>query len=410
MDNTRNENGSALVTVAMLMLVAGILGVALVAFMVQQNKFRTASEADRSLQQALDLGYDKAIGALNSGSNWTSGPTLAGFTSVTAAAQTDLGGLKYWVMILPGARSITATGGTLDDTTIQAWPQGGDPGYDRTIVVRAVQTATLREAWAVAVVHRNNTAPYNPIQGIYSTGSVNTAGWGGQSYNSCVGARIAATQTPGCTGSVSGGGAVQASGMCLPTQVVTTTPMPTYVIPTPVTTPSTAWGPWPMPGNGSIGQDWAAPNGTTTLGPGPKAYECANLSGSGNRSINIDPSGGPVVVYVTGSISWAGSGNITSDGPVPGGSPPNAIIICNGPSVSLKGTGTYEIQLLAPQAAVTLNGGGNGSFSGAIVSASMNVTGGGSGTFYFDTCLLKKTASDNYQNPPVVTLLWRRFR
>jgi len=97
----------------------------------------------------------------------------------------------------------------------------------------------------------------------------------------------------------------------------------------------------------------------------------------------------------------SGTGHLT------GGTPAKAEICVSGATVSLAGTGTYEILLMAPVAAVDINGGGNGSFYGAVVSKSF--AGGSSSNFdmNFDACLLSTAAVDSYLKPPVVTSRWK---
>jgi hypothetical protein len=401
-----DQRGMSLASVAALMVVAGFLAIAIAGFTRQQQRFRLRSQVDGNLQAGLDAGYDKALGVLNDNtpgnSNWANAGTIVGFASITAVPQADLPDLQYWVKIMPGVRADTTNAGSANDLSLTAWTNQGDLIFDRTIFVRARHNITGRETVAVATVHRNDVAPFNPLGGITSTNGVNTAGWGGKSYKSCTGlTNTAAVQTPGCNGTVAGNG-VTAASMCLTPMVIpTTTAMPTVVIPA---------GTVPFPGNTAVTQDFSL-SGNVTLGPGPIAYQCNNLSASGNRQLVINTNGtGPVRLYITGNISWSGTGDIKSPGLAPGGSPPEAIVYCNGTTVSLKGTGTYEILLIAPRAAVTINGGGNGSFSGAIIADSMNVTGGGNGTFYFDECLLQARRADNYERPPLITLSWRRVR
>lgn len=404
------ERGMGLISVTILMVVAGFFSVALVVFLKQQNKFRIRSSVDLRLQTALDAGYDKSVNLLNDNSHWDAPSDFAGFASLTAVPQTDLQGMHYWVKILTGKRMDTTNAGSVSDTALAAWTNAGDNALERTIVVRARDIVTGREMKAKAVVHRNKPMPFNPLGGIYGT-NIDMAGWNGHSYNSCNGPRT--SQTPGCNGSVVGQ-TVQPASLYTPTADFCLTPVVSPVVPPQPTivvpTPAPSIGPIPMPGNSSVTQNWSPPHGTTTLGPGPKMYQCANLSASGNSVVNIDPSGGPVTLYVTGTMSWGGSGDITSRGPNPGGSPPNAIIYVNGSTVDLQGTGIYEILLIAPAATVTLNGGGSGSFSGAIISQDFHVNGGGNGNFYFDECLLQARRADNYQSPPLLTLSWERLR
>ena len=108
-------------------------------------------------------------------------------------------------------------------------------------------------------------------------------------------------------------------------------------------------------------------NTTQTINSG--TYYLGNLSISGNGGLIIDPSSGPVTLYVTGSLSIAGNG-ITNLGGAPGQL--SIVQIGNG-GTSFSGNAVFAGTVYAPNSAVSLNG--NGTLFGAIVGASVSVNG-----------------------------------
>ncbi len=79
----------------------------------------------------------------------------------------------------------------------------------------------------------------------------------------------------------------------------------------------------------------------------------------------------------------------------------------NGNDVTLSGNGDYQCLLYCPLSDASVQGGGNGYFSGAIIAKSFDTSGGGSGWFHYDSCLAKK-AAEAYKMPPVITTQWRQ--
>ncbi len=108
-------------------------------------------------------------------------------------------------------------------------------------------------------------------------------------------------------------------------------------------------------------------NATQTISSG--TYYLGDLSISGNAGLIVDPSSGPVTIYVTGSLSIAGNG-ITNLGGAPGQL--SIVQIGNG-GASFSGNASFAGTVYAPNSAVSLNG--NGTLFGALVGASVSVHG-----------------------------------
>jgi hypothetical protein len=422
----QQERGSALVTVAMLMLLAGILGAALVVFSRQQNRFRAAAEGDRGLQQALDLGYDKAIGAMNAtASSWAAGPGMAGFTSLTYGAQSDLAGVNYWAMILAGARGSTLTGGTLDDVTVAAWPNNGDLNYDRTVVIHARHKATRREAWAVAVLHRNDAPPY--LYGgdaMASTGNVTLGNnWTGKVYNSCIGTPGGTGALPNSAGTLNIGGSIT-SGWPNSDWAGYNNSQGTAPQFPPLTLPGVTLA---VPGyaktsvivNQNITLSNAVNNTTANYqaaaldlgaknivvkGPGSVALWLTAASGGGNHGTVLGMNGSSAVVVNTNGSSQCCLAKffticVTADDPS-----------ISDNSVDWGGTPDGSFMLLAPLANMNYNGGGSHSFKGALVVKNLTVAPNSNAVFYYDACLAVRPPVDSYAKPPVYTRSWKRIR
>lgn len=75
--------------------------------------------------------------------------------------------------------------------------------------------------------------------------------------------------------------------------------------------------------------------------------------------------------------------------------------------VTLSGNGDYQGLLYCPESDVTVSGGGNGYFNGAIVAKTFSTSGGGAGWFHYDSCLAR-SAGEIYSSPPVVITSWRQ--
>lgn len=401
MKNKKKQKGFMLVGTFIVSIVLMILVFAVVRYGTVDADMVTRSKVQANLQSALDAGLDRAINILNTGTYWNAPTTIPGFNSLSGTPYTEVPRINYYVMILDGAKDVPFSSKQLTDVSAQTLTNTGDLFFDRTVLIRAVDTFTNINATALGTIHRNNVVPPQVLGGITSVGTADLNNMNFGSYSSCT-----PTAAPGgCSGTVMGNPPQEGTGNCLPLQ----TPSVPLVIPTVAVPTSNVT---PMPGNTLVTENWSAGGGGgTTIYAG--TYQCANFSMAGSHDLYIDTCGGPVHIYVTGTFNQGGSGNITSGCPPTGpghpvgGNPVAAVFYVRGNSVSLNGTGTYEILLVAPTAAVAIAGGGNGSFYGAIVSASF--AGGSSSGFdmNFDTCLLRRSAADSYSRPPVVTARWK---
>jgi hypothetical protein len=392
----RSQKGFMLVGVAIASVVFLILAFAIVRYGMIDAESVTRSKVSANLQVALDAGLERGINVLSG--SWSPCSVTAGFMSLSATAYSEIPRVKYWVMILEGAKNVSYPARTLDDSSAWKLTNTGDIYYDRTILVRAADTVTGITATAQGNIHRNDRVSLPVVGGITTSGIADLDQMDFRSYNSCTG-----VAPGGCSGTVQGSPAQGGHGSCLPL-VSNTTPV---VIPT-VVVPAVAS---PMPGNTLVTQDWNGNGSAATVGAG--TYRCANFNMGGSDNLYINTCAGPVYIYVTGNMQSQGNCVIQSGcNPVDpghplGGAPAKATIYVSGGTVDLAGTGSFEVLLFAPVAVVTITGGGNGSFYGAIVSKTFD---GGSSSLFdmnFDACLLARAAADNYLKPPIVTNSWK---
>jgi hypothetical protein len=396
---SRDEEGFMMVGAAIASVVLLILVFAVLRYGQSDATSITRSKVNGNLQSALDAGLERATAMLNSSNNWYDSTTWTGFQSLSWTAYTEINRTTYWVMVLDGAKNVTYSASLLDHSSAKLLTNTGDINLDRTILIRAVDSVTNMTATAQAILHRNDLMQAPIVGGITTSGDDNLDNMNFWSFNSCTG------EAPGgCSGTAQGSPAHGGTGSCLPLQTNTTpVAIPTVAVPA---------GNLPLPPNTAITQAWSI-GGSTDVTISTGKYQCASMSFGGNANLYLDTCAGPIEIYVTGNLDQAGGGNIQSGcnpkdpGHPVGGAPAKATVFVSGPIVNLKGTGSYEILLYAPVADVSITGGGNGSFYGAIVGKSFD--GGSSNNFdmNFDACLLQGKAVDNYQKPPVVTSSWK---
>lgn len=402
------EQGFSLLSVMSLALLVSVAAFSTLTLFRHEAKTYVASAQRDRLESALDQGLEKALYQLNTSGGWNSVSTTAYFSSLaaTGTAFTDLDGYQYWVKVLDGKR--VQPGGGISDTAAAALTNTGDLSLNRSILVRARENRSGAELRALAIVHRSNISPIIPVGGIYTNGSLDNGGWPGSSYNSCLGMRT--TQTAGCNGSVQSGGTINPSGQfCIPQVTVGPTPQPYPPVAMPL---SWTVEPWPFQATlASIGSDYSAPSGNNSYSYSvtrSMKVQVRNVDLK-NSDYNIITNGHQVDVYVTGSLDAGGNCAWTTRGPDPGGQPANMWFrVVGSGNVTLSGTGVYECVVEAPQSTVSMNGGGTGSFSGAVVANNFNKNGA-SGNFYFDECILQKYKANTYSRPPIVTVSWSQF-
>jgi hypothetical protein len=210
------------------------------------------------------------------------------------------------------------------------------------------------------------TDSWNDAKGAYSAGTACTDPASCTDTNSC-------SAGIGTNGS-SLGGSTNVSGSCT-TNANINLPIPTM----PTIAPANQLG---------------AISGTTTI-TGPGNFSATSITESGTNAANFltaSPNG-PVVLFVSGNISFSGNGALNNDSLLPS----NVLIMCTGGSsqtVTLNGNGNAYFTLYCPQAAITLDGGGsNGQIWGAIVGNSITGHGSHSVTIHYDTQIANMTSS-----------------
>ena len=140
-------------------------------------------------------------------------------------------------------------------------------------------------------------------------------------------------------------------------------------------------------------------NTTVTAPPGGASYTATSISESGNGALDFVTAGathGPVVVYVSGNITFAGNGALNNDSL----NPANVLIMCTSTATSprqqitLNGNGNAYFGLYCPNADVTINGGGSGgAIWGAIVGYSIQANGSHAVDIHYDKQMSNLTTS-----------------
>ena len=128
---------------------------------------------------------------------------------------------------------------------------------------------------------------------------------------------------------------------------------------------------------------------------GPGSFSATSISESGNGSVDFKTASpnGPVVVYVSGDITFSGNGALNNDSLLPS----NVLIMCTGAAgqqVTLNGNGNAYFTLYCPQADITLNGGGSGgAIWGAIVGRTITGNGSHAVTIHYDQQVASMTSN-----------------
>jgi len=420
----RDQKGMSLASVVGLMVVAGFLAIALAGYTRQQQRFRLRSQVDGNLQAALDAGYDKALGALNTGNNWVNPTTLAGMTSITATAvaQIDQPNLQYWVKIMTGVRIDSTNAGSVSDTALNLWTNNGDLNLDRTIFVRARHLVTGREAVAMATLHRNDKPPYHyGGDAVAATGNIVLGNnWEGHVYNSCLGPALGAGALPNSEGSLAIGGAITSAwpNSNWSGYNATQGSPPAFA---PLVLPASTLA---VPGfakTSTISTDFTL---TNSVDGTVKNFEVFDLNLGGGDVITVNGPG-MVALWITGPtgserLGMGGSTSVVvnklgstqcclaklftiyvmAQDANPGG----------GPAIAWNGTPEGSFLLVGPRANMEYRGGGSNFFKGALVVQNLAVAPNSGTSFYYDACLKNRPPVNNYNSPPVITLSWRRVR
>jgi hypothetical protein len=146
---------------------------------------------------------------------------------------------------------------------------------------------------------------------------------------------------------------------------------------TPAQTPRTLV-PVTIPGGAvNLGAIDLSGNATQTLTAG--TYLATSISITGNASLVINAAGGPVNIFVTGSIAVGGNGISNSSG-----LPQNlALSQSGGANVSFSGNASFYGTVYAPDSALSING--NGQLYGGFVGRS--IAQNGNGAIHYDQIL-----------------------
>lgn len=400
------QKGFILPTILVMAVVLAIFASALYVLLTSEMRNTSQTRSKDLNAQAADAAFQRAIAMLNapSTSNWSSMGGNA-YSSLTTYPYAEIPGVVYSISIAAG--ELVNTGAAKALTTL--WPNQGDINFDRTIFVRVKATLSNREDNMVAKIHRNVNPFILGDAGIYTTGCQDLGTvWHGNSFDSCNGSAGTGQTSADCIGNMtapcfSGGG-----NLCLnQNPVPTVSPPPTPSLPVGATPTPRA-----VPGNVTVLQDIT---GSVTLGPAPSddgmTYQVANINTNGGDTITFDESsGGPIILYVTGYIDMGGHSGFAFTG---GGldcckAASAGIFVIGGGDVSFNGNTSFVGFLYAPDSAISVSGGGTGTFEGVIVAETFNINAGGAGWFHYDRCLLRNRIN-TYNNPPVIINAWQTY-
>ena len=136
---------------------------------------------------------------------------------------------------------------------------------------------------------------------------------------------------------------------------------------------------------------------TITAPTGGGSYSATSITETGNGDLNFQTAGrGPVVVYVSGNITFSGNGSLNNDS----FNPSYVLIVCTNTStsprqqVTLNGNGNAYFGLYCPNADITLNGGGSGGvIYGAIVGYSITGNGNHAVDIHYDRQMASMTTT-----------------
>ena len=126
---------------------------------------------------------------------------------------------------------------------------------------------------------------------------------------------------------------------------------------------------------------------TLTGAPGGAIYIFDGIDGKANGQIKVDTSSGPVKIYTTGEVHFAGKSGIVNTVTGPGGYPnPGDILLFiddNVENVHLTGNGVFHCTMYAPEATFDLSG--NSDIYGSVVVDDLFIRG--NPNFYYDVNL-----------------------
>lgn len=358
-----NSRGILLLTTYFLIAVVSIFSLALFA---RSNVFLQTTERNQNRVVAFNMaeaGMDQAMKALEGDLTYAG----AGYTSL--ATSTVRGGYDVSVSSVAdndAVRLIRATGYAPDNTvTSRAYEQRGVLAYAQINEESYFDFAVF----AKDSMHINGNAlvdSYDSRNGAYGGANIGSSG--------DIGTNSAGASTVDLNGNVmvNGDAAVGPSGD--PSQVIDMTGGSTI---TGDQSALTKEKDYPAVTTDVVSQGPLSIGGNTTYTLASGTYHFSSLDIKGNGKLKLT---GEAVIYVSGSVSIAGNGILTS-----GDSPPNLILyVTTADTVKISGNGDFFGGIYAPDSNVQVSG--NGELYGAVVSN--NYHQAGNGGIHFDEALI----------------------
>jgi hypothetical protein len=135
---------------------------------------------------------------------------------------------------------------------------------------------------------------------------------------------------------------------------------------------------------------------------GPNTFSISSLTDSGGGNITLGANcttSNPAILYVYNTLDLSGTPDVN-----PSPKPPTDLIIYGMSSLSatLNGTGSGNFIFYAPQASVTIKGGGSGTINGALIAKQIIVNGSGNAQYNFDQCIEGDSNSPTHNLPSMV--------
>lgn len=313
-----DQRGQGLLMVLLLGGIMAMLGYALANMVI--NEMRSSAKTQRKdLTMAVgDAALQRSVAAMTNAAadgtdNWSTAANMVGFNSISLSSNvpgtpfTDIdqatGKVRahYWIKIVNGDRIEPVSGTAITDASLNALTNTGDLALDRTVFVRVSNTATGQQSYLMQVIHRNDVNYTPGGDAISANSSVDTAGWGGDAFDGCLGAYAGTANATGTVVSPS----VNGSGFGSSLTTVLAPPSPP---PPPASTYLAQENPLTFqnsPGTGNL-------TTAATFGPvnGGGYWKFANFVKSGNTIWTFDTSRGPIHLYITGNINLGGNPQI----------------------------------------------------------------------------------------------------
>ncbi len=306
-----DQRGQGLLMVLLLGGIMALLGYSLANMVI--NEMRSSAKTQRKdlAMAAGDAALQRSVAAMtnadaNGVDNWNYASSMVGFTSISTTVSppgtpfSDVPGVKYWIKVVDGDRAEPLSTTVINDDTLNALTNTGDTSLDRTIFVRVSNTATGRQSYLMQVIHRNDVNYTPGGDAISASSAVDTAGWGGDAYDGCIGPYAGSATATGTVVSPS----VTGSGFGSSLTTVLAPPMTPPLASTFLAGENTAAF-QNSPGTGNL-------TAAATFGPVPGGgyWKYVDFTKSGNTIWTFDTSRGPIHLYITGNINLGGNPQI----------------------------------------------------------------------------------------------------